>query len=266
MAATQDPHQTASLNLAEPDAASLTAWIDEAGRTDAELQSFVGELGPYTGHIHKMLRARAARRLLEIAQDRASSLSAAKPASGPVSGLPIQGEAKPFGIGFGDTIESLDVELAADDNMYVVKAPRPHPLLPKNYVHALPGFGVVRIHGVTEPIGNDRFGVQTQGIADRIAVQVMQKYGRGELRDKLLEGSIWNEPQDWLAAIRSNEREYGYYWHNATTGSTLPSAIKSINLLVYCTDDDSMLISLIYASVADDSVAEMREKEMIDTL
>ena len=54
-------------------------------------------------------------------------------------------------------------------------------------------------------------------------------YGEYRRVDVLLPGSIWDEPEDWMMALRQNERQLQAVW-DEDKGSTLSNEVSSIIL------------------------------------
>ncbi len=69
---------------------------------------------------------------------------------------------------------------------------------------------VIAFSSVEEGLGN---GNEHRLVADSLKERLTAKYGEATRKDDfLMPGSVWDEPRDWVTAIRAGERHYGYIW------------------------------------------------------
>jgi hypothetical protein len=113
-----------------------------------------------------------------------------------------------------EDIRRLDATpIEAKPTYYTIASPpRPHPDFASVIVQAVPGIGVCWIKGLGNEFETDDFGIQARNHAMAIKDQLETKYGKAELIDILVPGSLWNEPRDWLMGLRKGDRDYGFHW------------------------------------------------------
>ncbi len=136
-------------------------------------------------------------------------------------------QTSPFGIRFFSPISDYETVSQLQQGMAVITPPNAHPLFSEYYVQVSGDLGVVWIKAFSNPIENDAYGRALTALVDRVASQLTQKYGEGDKTDLLFDGSIWNEPQDWSAALAAKERFYSYMWERPKS-KKLPEDLASI--------------------------------------
>ena len=82
-----------------------------------------------------------------------------------------------------------------------------------------PQTGVCAVRAFKEVSDGDAYGYAHQNAADSLVELLTKKYGAFDKEDSLMNGSIWDEPKDWLAAIREGERTYSYGKEGAIEGN-----------------------------------------------
>lgn len=154
----------------------------------------------------------------------------------------------PFGISFHADVHSFNIISELGQGKYIIEAPTPHPSFVTYVVQATPEHGVVWIKGLSADLSGDQFGNATRSLVDRIASQLESKYGRAEKTDLLFDGSIWDEPRDWMSGLSENQRMYFYVWERPRAKG-LPDDIKTIFCGANASDSSTGGVSLEYASV-----------------
>ena len=71
---------------------------------------------------------------------------------------------------------------------------------------------------ISKPFENDRYGHGIRSWMDGIRSALNGKYGASDDFGFLRPGALWKEPQDWVMAVRQNERQHGFAWKDATAG------------------------------------------------
>lgn len=171
----------------------------------------------------------------------------------------------PFAVEFFSPVSDLEILQDIGNGKAVVAAPTPHPLFSRYIVQATAELGVVWIKGLGEVIGNDNFGTATKAAVDRLSEQLSSKYGTGQKQDFLMTGSIWSDPQDWMAALNHNERAYNVMWERGGRGS-LPDDIESIFLGAVPLEGYAAQIVLEYASTKVRAAEAELERQMATLL
>jgi len=98
-------------------------------------------------------------------------------------------------------------------------------------------YGIVAITATSEAFENDAFGTSTTTFFYSILEQLQSKYGRSHVSDSLLEGSIWNEPREWMASLKRKERTLATLW-SLRTPVPMPFDLASVYLGCSADDDD----------------------------
>ena len=107
-----------------------------------------------------------------------------------------------------------------------------HSLFDALIVYWTPATGVCKVAGFHNIVQPDEYGDAHKHAYERFSGYVEEKYGNpSEQFDFLREGSIWEEPRDWLAGLRTNERTLASYWI-ASEGVSLPDTLESISVVV----------------------------------
>ena len=70
--------------------------------------------------------------------------------------------------------------------------------------------GVCEVRAYRKVSNGDAFGYGYRKAADSLVETLTKKYRAFEKFDFLIVGSIWDEPNEWLAGIRKDERKYIY--------------------------------------------------------
>ncbi|MGO4725661.1 MULTISPECIES: hypothetical protein [unclassified Inquilinus] len=171
----------------------------------------------------------------------------------------------PFGIPIYSPINSLKITSELGFGKYLIIPPTPHPLFSQYIVQASEAHGVVWLKGISADIENDVFGNATKELIDRVATQLSQRYGQGKKTDMLFEGSIWNEPRDWISGLEQHERIYMYMWDRAQN-TQIPSDISSIGLLATSFQSGSSAAALEYSSPKLEDAQQGVETDMASLL
>jgi len=171
----------------------------------------------------------------------------------------------PFGIAFYSPLSELTVLEELGQGAYAVQAPTPHPLFDTYLVRATPSLGVVWVKGLAPLIENDNFGTATCSAVDRLAEQLAHRYGRAKKMDMLLDGSIWNEPQDWMNGLNHRERFYSYLWEKAAVRE-LPEDLDTIYVGATPHEGYAAGVVLEYASPKLPLAEAELERQMADLL
>ena len=144
--------------------------------------------------------------------------------------------AGPFGIEMGAGIENYEVKEPGPKPM-LLSVPKPHPLFEHYAVWHSTATGICRVIGISEPFRNDRYGEELRTQFGRVRAALDAKYGNSETIDMLKPGALWTEPDDWVMAIRQNERMFGAYWPD-------PDPVQS---------DDLGYIELVVSTLSSDT-------------
>ena len=199
----------------------------------------------------------------------ASTVGATTPAGAPNVGSPPSDSAGgPFGISMGlskSGVESVVgaplTEVEGQPNLFVTTMPpRPHPSFENYVLKILPTAGVCQVRAIGVTIRSSSHGVEIQQAFNDLTTMVGDTYGEYRRVDVLLPGSIWDEPEDWMMALRQNERQLQAVW-DEDKGSTLSNEVSSIILGTSALSSSEGYLILQY-SFENEELCDSEEKQL----
>jgi len=161
--------------------------------------------------------------------------------------------AQPFGIKMGMTLDDLIAMgcnpkvLSNNPHWYFITPPKPHPSFDRYSVEISKNYGVIAIVANSKDIKTSVYGEGVKDEFDKIKNQVSISYGQSKDFDFLKAGSIWDEPKDWMMALKQGERALGAFW-TREFGSILPDDISIIGLRAEALDTSTGYLILRYES------------------
>jgi len=171
--------------------------------------------------------------------------------------MPAAANANAFGVEMGEPVSELNVVSDLGDWLYQVSPPTPVSSFETYVVYALPKAGSCIVRGVSKIYERDRYGIDVRKDFSRISGLLDKKYGTGQLLDHLLPGALWDKPEDWVFAIRQNERYYQAEWKVEDK-----EGLHDIIMVVSATSPSKSWIVLQYRfSNFEDCEKEAAEKE-----
>lgn len=176
--------------------------------------------------------------------------------------------AGPFGTNMGDKLEKFPGATASGDTPFwysIAKVPKPHSSFESYLAGIHPEIGLAVIVGISHTFRNDRFGTSVRTAFDSLKKQLDSIYGDGKLLDGLRYGSIWKGDNEWVAAIKNNERTYSCYWTKSNK-SKFKDNIEGIMLTVRAQTGDSAYIVLRYEYENMDIFQSLSEQSEKDSL
>ena len=92
--------------------------------------------------------------------------------------------------------------------------------------------------------------------------KLSKTYGEARVFNQLMQGSIWNRPEDWMSSIERKERAYMAQWLEEDK-LNLPNNLNSISLSVYAYDDHNGQLVLEHyfnnSTAADEEIAALED-------
>ncbi len=156
--------------------------------------------------------------------------------------------AGPFGLEQGQTIE--EIAPAAEEvkpGIYVTTiVPKPHSAFEKYVLRISPKGGLYWVKGIGKDISTNRYGHSLKSDFDSLKEKLEKNYGKGELVDFLLTGSIWDEPEDYMTALAKDERVLMCSWENKS-GTPIMDDIASLGLIASALSNESGYLSVEYS-------------------
>jgi hypothetical protein len=132
---------------------------------------------------------------------------------------PAMAQTTPFGFREGTSIAELrrlgakPVE-GPQGVWTVATAPQSHPSFEAYLLLADDSTGLCKVVATGVTVETSVYGTELRIAFDRIEEAITEKYRQGSRSDFLRAGSIWDEPNDWMMAIRQKERVLATYWEN----------------------------------------------------
>ncbi|TYB85519.1 hypothetical protein [Oceaniovalibus sp. ACAM 378] len=153
--------------------------------------------------------------------------------------------AQAFGIEMGTSISNLEVKSEIGNGKFEVVAPVTHSEFESYLVNSADSTGVCMVTGIGGRYGNDSYGLNVLASFDKLDAALSKKYGKYEDLDFIRNGALWRDSDEWVMAIRQNERVKQSVWSNET-GSTLPDDITEILLTIRAMSHDTAWIHIQY--------------------
>lgn len=152
----------------------------------------------------------------------------------------------PFGLKAGMRLSDFPGKLEeVVPGLYRLPVPKPHPDFPSYLGFIGPESGLQWIKAIGKGTQTNSFGTALRGSFDEFAGRLAKVYGAGRLNDVLLEGALFDEPEDFMRALQRGERGLGMTW-DKKSGATIAPPLASICLAASAIDDDSGFLVIEY--------------------
>lgn len=171
----------------------------------------------------------------------------------------------PFGLKMGLTYNQLKaidpgIERIDGDLFVMANVPISHPDFEYYCMTIDPQSGLARTGGFTTEIHTNKYGEDLVDKFWEFAWILEEKYGDYEEVSYLNEGSMWDEPDDFMMGLYLEERTLACFW-SADAGSMLPNNINYITLLATANEENTGQIMLRYDFNNFSDYYEARENE-----
>lgn len=170
----------------------------------------------------------------------------------------------PFGLWMGMTTSEFETPLEeiAPCKFIVQAVPKPHSAFDSYVCLIAPRSGLSWVKAIGKTIVTNSFGTDIKSSFDVMEQKLVTNYGRHKRVDLLMQGSIWNEPRDWMQAIINRERILMSEW-SKETGSSLIDNLSSVALVVGAFDTSNGYIAIEYSfdniALAEEEIAAMED-------
>lgn len=174
-------------------------------------------------------------------------------------GFPSIGMAGPFG--FDDT--------AAPDPSFCTKrdsgglwyectsAPKPHPNFEYYLIKYHESTGTCFLKGIGKTIETNVYGTSLKSSMEKLESQISSVYGAAvDNLDRLLPGSIWDEPEDYMMSLRKNERIRIIKWET----DSAQYGFRTIYLGAGALSVETAYINIEYYYPSDDQCEKISEE------
>ena len=161
--------------------------------------------------------------------------------------LPVEAQG-PFGLEMGTSLDSIREEFGISgevaNGMYYIlkKVPRPHSSFESYAVQVSESSGLCSINGMGIAVESSSHGVQVRARFNQLREQLEGAYGASsEIVDRILPGSIWDEPEDFMMGLLKKERILNAEWSQPGR-----NAVSKISLITVASDRSSARVSIRY--------------------
>jgi len=160
--------------------------------------------------------------------------------------------AGPFGLYKGMSLKEIGGKPEKLQNtilgngIYKINVPKPHSAFEAYIVKVAPKGGLCWIRAIGKDIATSSYGLELKSAFSEMEEKLGATYGKHEIMDVLYPGSIWDRPNDWMMGLIKKERILLAVWEKSE-GSSLPSDIEQIGLIVGPTSRDKGYIEIEYS-------------------
>lgn len=121
-----------------------------------------------------------------------------------------------------------------------------HPDFNSFLVVVTPEQGLCKIVASSKEIETSGFGTELQSKYKILVEALAEKYGApGNTFDFLRNGSIWEEPRNWMMGLKEKERRLSAHWSKPQINN-LPDSLASISTTAGAYSSSTGFISLVY--------------------
>ena len=143
----------------------------------------------------------------------------------------------PFGLTMGMTKTEIEKTIGAELTVVseqpllfsTTTVPRGNSSFEAYALQILPKAGLCQIRAVGKDIATSSHGLQLKAKFQETLALIEDVYGAPEKTDRLLAGSIWNEPEDWMTGMLKKERFLMAVW-SAKSESTFKNEVTEVAL------------------------------------
>jgi hypothetical protein len=160
--------------------------------------------------------------------------------------FPVVAEAGPFGIDAGSNVSIYSGRPSSVKGAFKIVVPKPHDEFESYTAISTTETGICKVWGVGRNHSDDRYGSSVRDTYQRLKETLEAKYGQGRQFDYLKAGALWKNSNEWVMAIRQNERTLVTYWTVENMGAPLPDGIVAITLEVKALSSDTAYLDLTY--------------------
>jgi len=177
--------------------------------------------------------------------------------------------AGPFGLDMGMTLEQVTAvcetaPVSVGNNLYKVTPPKPHQAFETYIVQISLKYGVFFIKAIGKRLNTSVYGTELKSAFTQLVTSLEKTYGSAKTYDFLRPGSIWDEPNDWMMALRKQERFLAAYWEEKPEG-LYQGDILNLGVMVDAVSTETGLFFLEYYS-KDSAAAEEEAKAVTDSV
>lgn len=179
----------------------------------------------------------------------------------------------PFGLEAGisrDLIEQMAGQpLVLSDkvqSLYILaKPPKPNSAFENYAIVISPTVGLCQIRAIGKSMSSNSFGHQLRDEFTQMQTSLTSVYGRPEVLDFLMSGSIWKDPSDWMMALYKKERSLIAEWAG-TSKEPLKNDVQNITMVARAENTGKGYVMLQYSFSNHDVCAAEQEERSAGSL
>jgi hypothetical protein len=148
-------------------------------------------------------------------------------------GFVEQGIAGPFGLSMGmkPTEVGRKLEKLSNPGGYkTTEVPQSHSAFKEYMLLFGPKTGLCKIVAMGPEVATSVYGRELRSAFDKLEERLKVQYGKNKKYDSLEQGSVWNEPKDFMMGLLKKERTLVTFW-TMEDGATLKDNIGIIELV-----------------------------------
>lgn len=177
--------------------------------------------------------------------------------------------AAPFGLSMGMSLNLVKITCGGrepvliKDGIYRIVPAKQHPYFENYYAWIDPVKGLNYIKAIGKDIETSSYGIDVKSKFSYLEDGISKTYGKCQRTDYLMYDSIWDEPRDWMSALKNDDRYLFSIW-DASTNATLKDSITSIFLSAEAEDSNTGYIILEYEFKNHDEVQKEKESKDLE--
>lgn len=154
--------------------------------------------------------------------------------------------AAPFGLGKGLKAEEMHFDMEeVNPGVYITNhPPKPHSSFSSYVLRVAPVSGLYWVKGISDDIDTDSSGSMLRSKADNMIDRLERIYGAPEIISFSSPGTIWEEPEDFMMGMVSNEIHFGARWSKLS--HNLPEGLDNIFLGINAKESNSGYMIIEY--------------------
>jgi len=167
-----------------------------------------------------------------------------------------------FGISMGKPPSKYGCEaIAGQTGVYLCDAPKPHSAFESYAVRASDKHGICWVKGIGKDISDNGYGSTTKMKHSELQSVLSKAYGEvSDTSDIIIPGALWDDSDEWLMAIKQNQRVYTVSWKDLDVLGK--PELESIYLGVGSSGSSTGYINLeYYSKVYEDCTTAISESE-----
>ncbi|BDM23649.1 hypothetical protein KMS_R34060 [Pseudomonas sp. LRP2-20] len=173
----------------------------------------------------------------------------------------------PFGLEAGlskDLIERMTGQLLTVEDeaqsLYMLESPpKPNDAFEQYGLIISPTVGLCQIRAIGKTINTNDYGHQLRDAFNGLQSALTTVYGKPQVLDALMPGSIWKDSRDWMMALRKKDRSLIAEW-KSTQSAPLKSDVKNITMVARAQNTDKGYIVAQY-SFSNEPTCEAEENQ-----